>query len=465
MRGRVEQGDRDVGSSGRMGTEPLKDLLIKLSLPAMLGMFIQSTYNVVDTMFVGRLGVEAITALSVVFPIQIVLIALGLGTSIGVASLISRLLGKGDREKAAVVANNAIAISLLYWLITGVVGYFFSSRIIGLFINEKAVVEMGSEYLEIIMLFSGTMFFFIIAERILHAQGNTLFPTIVLASTAVLNIILDPVFIYGFWFVPSLGVKGAAVATVISRAVGCVAILFVLLSRKNELPLSIRKFRLKARLMKRIFDVGGPVIAVQLLGSIMLAIVNIILGNISVTAVAVLGIFFKVQSFIMMPIYGLVHGFSPLVGYNFGARKWERVREVLVIGMKWSFCISLAGFLLFQLIPDRIISVFNADPLLVSLGSRGFRLIALLFFLNGPIVIITTFFQAIGRGGRSFIVLVIHRIVIILPIVYLVSEYSTYTRIWVAFPIATIWAFSIASLLLYRELKKMPRNSIAGATM
>ena len=446
-----------------MGTEPLGKLLIRLSLPAMIGMFIQSTYNVVDTIFVGRLGVDAITALSVVFPIQIILIALGLGTSIGVASLISRLLGKGEREKATVVANNAILISLIYWLIMGIIGYFFSGRLVGMFIDDSSIVEMGSQYLKIIMLFSGTLFFFIIAERILHAQGNTLLPTIVLGSTAVLNIILDPVFIYGFWFVPSLGVKGAAIATVISRAIGCIVMLYILLGSRNELPISIRKFRLKAGLLIRVYAVGGPAIVMHVLGSIMLVIVNLIIGDISPAAIPTLGIFFKVQSFIMMPIFGLIHGFLPVVGYNFGAMKWERVEETLSLAIKWSFAISLLGFVMFQMIPGTIISMFNSDQLLVSLGTRGFRLIALVYFLNGPIVIMSSFFQAIGKGGRSLVILAIQRVVVILPIVYLMSVYSTLSGIWLAFPIATVWAFSIGSLLMYREIKKMPRKGETGA--
>jgi len=456
-------------SSDRLGSESPGKLLMKLSLPAMFAMFVQSTYNVVDTVFVGRIGgggeqgVEAITALAAVFPIQLILIAISVGTGLGVSSLVSRLLGKGEKEKASIVVNNTIMISILFSAVTAVVGFFLASEIVGLFIEDSNIITMGSEYLRIIMIFSGTLFFFILGERILQAQGNTFVPMLVLASTAVLNIILDPIFIYGFWFIPPMEVKGAAIATVISRTVGAVVMLFILLSKKNELSIKIREFRPNWPLIGKIYAVGGPTMVIQLLGSITLGAVNVILGAISSYAVAVLGLFFKVQSFVMMPVFGLVQGFMPLIGYNYGARNHERVKKILKIALAWSFALSFIGFLIFELFPGTLISVFNSDETLISVGTTAFRWIALMYFLSGPVVIMASFFQAIGKGGKSLFLLVVQRVVVLLPAVYLFSIISEdIILIWRAYPISTVWGFFLGLVLILGELRKMNGKARSG---
>lgn len=451
----------DGKAYGKLGGMSLGKLMYRLSLPGILGMFVQSTYNLVDTIFVGRIGegteegVKAITALAAAFPLQLVLIAIGVGTGVGVASLISRLLGKGEREKAVTVANNAIFLSVIFWLITGVVGYLFAPRILGLFLDETDIIAMGSEYLRIIMVFSGTIFLFIIAERILQAQGNTLTPMVVLAGTAVLNIALDPIFIFGFWIVPPLGVKGAAIATVIARSLGTAVMIAILLSKKNELPLKIRRFMPDWELIWKTYVVGGPTMLIQLLGSVMLAVVNVILGNISSYMIAVLGLFFKTQSFIMMPIFGLVHGFLPVVGYNYGAGNYKRVRKALKLALIWSLVISGVGFVLFQALPGTIISIFNSDITLVSYGEKAFRRIAVLFFLSGPIVIMASFFQGLGKGGKSLFILLIRRVIVLLPAVYLLSVFASPIHIWLAYPISTVWAFTVGTLLVVREMRSL----------
>lgn len=457
-------------TSRRMGLDPPGKLLLRLSLPAMIGMFMQSTYNLVDTIFVGRIGgnspegvqegVTAITALVTVFPIQLVLIAMGVGTGIGVASSISRLLGRGDRSRAITVANNAIMVSLVYWVVIGVLGYFLAPHFVGLFVEDEAIIAMGGQYLRIIMLFSGSLFFFIIAEKILQAQGNTITPMIIMGGTAVLNIALDPVLIFGFRSIPAMGVEGAAVATVISRSIGSIAMLAVLLKGKNELPLSIRRFRPNWKILGKIYRVGGPSMTMQLLGSVMLGGLNLIFANISMCAVAVLGLFFKIQSFIMMPIFGLVQGYIPVVGYNYGADNHGRVKRVTKIALFWGFVISAVGFLLFMAVPGSLISVFSPDELLVSYGAKAFRRIAMLYFLTGPIVIISSFFQATGKGGRSLFILLVQRVLVLLPVVYLLYRYTDMSiALWLGFPISTAWAFLLAVLLLLREMRLLFEGS------
>ena len=457
-------------SPGRLGRESPGRLLMKLSLPAMFAMFVQSTYNLVDTIFVGRIGgggeegVKAITALAAVFPIQLILIAISVGTGVGVASLISRLLGKGKRKEARVVVNNAIMISILFSVLTAIIGLFLARDIVALFIEDENIILMGTQYLRIIMIFSGTLFFFILGERIMQAQGNTFVPMLILASTAVLNIILDPIFIYGFWLIPPMEVKGAAMATVISRMVGAVVMLAILLSKKNDLSIKIREFRPNWPLIAKIYAVGGPTMVIQILGSVTLGMVNVILGAISGYAVAVLGLFFKVQSFVMMPIFGLVQGFIPLVGYNYGAGNWARVKKILKIALAWSFAISFIGFLIFELFPGTLISVFNSDETLISVGTTAFRWIALVYFLSGPLVIMVSFFQGIGKGGRSLLLLVVQRVVVLLPAVYLFSIISDdIVLIWRAYPISTVWAFFLGLVLILSELRKMDANARNGS--
>ena len=467
MSERAETAESTSNASGRMGTEPLGKLLMRLSLPAMIGMFMQSTYNLVDTIFVGRIGdspqegVQAITALVTVFPIQLVLIAIGVGTGIGVASSISRLLGRGERDRAMTVANNAIMMSLVYWIVIGVMGYFLAPYFVGLFVEDDTIIAMGGQYLRIIMLFSGSLFFFITAEKILQAQGNTVTPMIIMGGTAVLNIALDPLLIFGFRSIPAMGVEGAAIATVISRTIGSVAMLVILLRGKNELPLSIRRFRPNWKILGKIYRVGGPSMTMQLLGSVMLGGMNLILVNISICAVAVLGLFFKIQSFIMMPIFGLVQGFMPVAGYNYGAGNHERVKRVTRIALFWGFVISFVGFLLFMAIPGTLISIFNPDTLLVSYGAKAFRRIAMLYFLTGPIVIISSFFQATGKGGRSLFIFLVQRVLILLPVVYLLYRYvdNMSIALWLGFPISTAWAFLLAVLLLLREMRLLSHDT------
>lgn len=453
--------------SDRLGKAPIGRLLLRLSIPGIIGMFIQSTYNVVDTMFVGRIGgggeegVNAITALSAVFPIQLLQIAIAVGTGVGVASLISRLLGRKDGEKAVHVANTAIFLSLAFWMITAVIGLFFTPNLIRLFVTDPEVVEMGSGYLRIIMLGSGSLYLFITAERILQAQGNTSIPMIVLGSTAILNIILDPVFIFGFWFVPALGVTGAAVATVLARGLGTIVIIGILLTDRNALKLDVRRFIPDRKLLVDIYSVGGPTMLIQVLGSIMLGFTNFVLGDISMTAIAVMGIYYKVQSFIMMPVFGIVHGFLPIAGYNFGAKKNKRVKKSLFLALGWSLIITSLGFILFLSVPGHIISLFNSDKTLVSVGEEGFRRIALLFFLSGPLVIMPSFFQAIGKGGKSLLILLTHRVLILFPAVLLLRYFTDgILGIWLAFPIATIWAFFLGTYLVMREVRKLPERNV-----
>jgi len=351
-------------------------------------------------------------------------------------------------------------ISILFSAVTAVIGYFLASQIVGLFIEDDNIILMGSEYLRILMIFSGTLFFFILGERILQAQGNTFVPMLVLASTAILNILLDPIFIYGFWFIPPMEVKGAAIATVISRVVGAVVMLFILLSKKNELSIKIREFRPDWPLIAKIYAVGGPTMVIQILGSVTLGVVNVILGAISSYAVAVLGLFFKVQSFVMMPIFGLVQGFIPLIGYNYGAGNKARVKKILKLSLAWSFALSFIGFLIFELFPGTLISVFNSDETLISVGTTAFRWIALMYFLSGPVVIMASFFQGIGKGGKSLFLLVLQRVVVLLPAVYLFSIISDdIILIWRAYPIATVWGFFLGMVMILDELRKMGRKA------
>ncbi|RLF26709.1 MAG: MATE family efflux transporter [Thermoplasmata archaeon] len=439
----------------RLGEEPVRRLLLRLSIPAAVGLIVSNSYNLVDTIFVGRLGVSAISALSVVFPIQMILASVAYGVGIGSSSLISRLLGRGDMERAGLAAGNSIFLSLIFWLVFAFVGYFFSESLVGLFVSDAQVMSLGAMYIRIILLGSIFLFYLRMALNILQGQGNYFLPMFIMVLTACLNIVLDPLLIFGWWVIPSLGLEGAAIATVVSRLVGCVLITFILMSSKNEVDIRISGIRMDGGVVKNIFDVGAPMIMMQLLMSITVAGTNRILEDVSITAIAVAGIYYKLQSFVLIPVLGLSRSFTPIIGYNYGARNYVRMREAVREAVFFSFVISMIGFLIFQIFPGDLVRVFNADPSLTSMGVEAFRRINLLFYVMGPSLIIISFFQGIGQGMKILYILMIRQFIIFFPVLYVFTTLFGLPDLWFAFPISDMAAVIIGLILSYPDFKRL----------
>ncbi|HPF17076.1 MAG TPA: MATE family efflux transporter [Thermotogota bacterium] len=441
-------------SSKRMGTEPIIPLMFKLAFPAMIGMSIQALYNVVDSMYVGRISEESLSALSIAFPVQMVLIALGAGTGIGVTSFISRRLGAHKNKDATLAAENALFLGILYWIVVALVGYFFSDQIIMLFSDQAVLIQPASEYISIIMIGSIFIFFSMISNNIIRGEGNTFTPMIALIIGAVVNIVLDPFLIFGWWIFPEMGVRGAALATVIARAVSSVFLLYGLQAKTVDMNLSLKNFKINLPIIKEIYRVGLPGIFMQMIGSVTIALINIIAGNFHIYAIAVIGIFFRLQSFILMPVFGLGQGFMPIMGYNFGAGNINRMKNTLTLGMIISTVLTTIGFVLFTFFPAQLISLFNDNPEMIQIGQDILSRIGLSFPIIGISVIGSLTFQALGKGLNSFLISFLRQIGILLPVMYWLSKVTTFENIWYAFPLSEFSVAVIMYVWLYFFMKK-----------
>lgn len=441
-------------NSKRLGTEPIVPLLIKLSIPSIIAMAIQAMYNVVDSIYIGHLSKEALSALSLAFPIQIVLIAIAVGTGVGTSSFISRQLGRDNRKKAANAAEHVLVITLFYGLLVGITGYFISDRLIGLFTEDTNLITMGTEYISIILMGSLALFVPMIGNNILRGEGNTFLPMVTMLIGSVINIILDPFFIFGIGPFPRLGIAGAAYATVLARILSGIFLLFILFSGKNELKINFRNFKLDFSIIKNIYIVGFPAMVMQFLASFMIGGLNRILASYSATAIAAAGIYFKLQSFVFMPIFGLNQGYMPIMGYNYGHNNPDRMKKTIKSTFTVAFTFTVIGFIIFQLFPEQLVKLFNNDPELVEIGSVALQRISLAFPIIGPAIIVSTTFQAMGRGWPSLILSVSRQVLVLIPAFYLLGKYFGLNAVWYAFPLSEIFGLTMGSIWLYTVLKK-----------
>ncbi|MGM0501665.1 MAG: MATE family efflux transporter [Bacillota bacterium] len=441
--------------SDRLGTEKILPLLFKLSVPSIIGMVIQALYNVVDSIYIGRFSKEALSALSLSFPIQILLIAIAVGTGVGSSSLISRLLGQGADQQADNAAEHTIAITLIYGILFSLIGYFYSEQLFELLTNDPELIALGTEYIRIIMLGSIAMFFPMIANNILRGEGNTFAPMITMLIGAIINIILDPFLIFGLAGFPALGVAGAAYATVIARFISGIFIAVILFSDKNQLKLKMRDFEFDATIIYKIYKVGLPAMVMQLLASIMILGANWILSQYHELAIAAMGIYFRLQSFVFLPVFGLTQGYMPIIGYNYGHNKPQRMKKTIKYGFIVATTFTTLGFVLFQALDQELIRLFNQDPELIKIGSTALRRISISFPIIGPAIVGSTTFQAIGQGLPSLLLSFLRQIILLLPIMYLLGVYYGLSTLWYAFPISETIATILMVVWLFITLKKV----------
>jgi len=443
-----------VDNSQKLANKPIFPLLVSLSIPGIIGMLVQALYNVIDSIYIGQFSKDALSALSLAFPYQMILISIAVGTGVGTTSLISRSLGEGNDVKANKTAENALLLTLIYGAIVAIVGGSFSGNLIRIFVDNPNLIEMGSEYIRIIFIGSISMFLPIIGNSILRGEGNTFYPMLALILGAVINIILDPFLIYGLWIFPEMGIKGAAYATVIARLISGSFVLFMLFNADNKIEFNLKYFKPDVKILKGIYIVGLPAMFMQMLASVMIAGANKIVGQFSPNAIAVVGIFFRLQAFIFMPVFGLNQGYVPIVGYNYGHKNPERVKKAIKIGLITGFSITTMGFLLFQFLPVQLITMFNDNEELIEIGSRALKIISITFPLVGLQIVGVGTFQAIGRGLPSLIVSFLRQIIILLPTMYLLGEIFGLEAVWFAFPISETISFLLLGFWLYKVLKK-----------
>lgn len=452
----------DREQKNRMGTEPIVPLLFKLSVPSILSMAIQALYNVVDSIYIGNYDQQALTGLSIAFPIQMVLIAIAVGTGIGTSSLISRELGKGNREKASNAAEHVLLLSIFYGVILAILGVLLSRNIISIFTNNPDIISYGTRYIRIILIGSTAMFVPMIANNILRGEGNTFLPMISMLIGSVINIILDPFMIFGIGFFPELGIEGAAIATVLSRLLSGIFIVLMIFKANNEVKVNFSKFVFELDIIKDIYKVGFPAMVMQFLASFMISGLNIIVGTYNETAIAALGIYFRLQSFVFMPVFGLNQGYMPIIGYNYGHNNPDRMKKTIKYGFMVAFTFTTLGFFLFQIFPEQLIKLFISDSNnskeLITLGTKALTTISLAFPIIGPAIIGSTTFQAIGRGLPSLILSFLRQIVLLLPFAYILGNMGGVNSVWYAFPLSEIISSLIMAFWLGKVLKNTFRN-------
>nr|WP_300001944.1 MATE family efflux transporter [Tissierella sp.] len=445
----------DKTTENRLGTEPILPLLIKLSIPSIFSMTIQALYNVVDSIYVGRYSTDGLSALSLAFPLQMFLIAISVGTGVGASSLISRMLGKGEKEGASRVAEHTLVLSVFYGIIIAFIGFFFSNNLIGIFTDDPALLKMASEYIRIIFMGSAFLFIPVLSSDILRGEGNTFVPMIAMLIGAIINIILDPFLIFGIGPFPELGAAGAAYATVFSRIISGIYIIYMVINNDKDIKVNFKKFAFKFEIVRDIYKVGLPAMVMQFLGSFMVAGLNLIVGSYNTDAIAVIGIYFKLQSFVFMPVFGLNQGYMPIVGYNYGFNNPDRMKETIKYGLITGGVITTLGFVAFQLFPEQLVRLFSSDPELVPLGIKALKTISLAFPVIGISIVASTTFQAIGKGVISLVISFMRQIIVLLPAAYFLAKAGGVDLMWYAFPIAEVASALILSTLFIRTFRKV----------
>ena len=438
----------------KMGTMPVGRLLFSMSLPMVLSMLIQALYNVVDSIFVAQLSENALTAVSLAFPFQNLMIAGAVGTSVGVNALLSRSLGEKNYQAANRAAENGVFLSVVTCLLFMSVGtllvrpFFTAQTSAGA--DSAEIVSMGVTYLSICNLLSAGLFLEIMLERLLQSTGRTFYTMITQGVGAVINIVLDPILIFGLLGFPKMGVAGAAAATVAGQIIAAVLALVFNLRFNHDISPDFRHFRPDGAIIARIYQVGLPSIVMNSIGSVMTFGLNKILYAFSSTATAVLGIYFKFQSFVFMPIFGLNNGMVPIVAYNYGARKRKRLVDTVRLSILTAVCIMFTGLIVIQFLAPQILLLFNASEDLLGIGVPALKTVSLSFVFAGFSVIASSTFQALGNGLLSMTVSLVRQLVVLLPAAWLLSLSGNVGLVWWAFPISELSSLTLCILFLRR---------------
>lgn len=442
----------------KMGVMPVNKLLLNMAVPIIISMLVQALYNVVDSVFVAKLSEEALNAVSLAFPVQNLMIAVAVGTGVGINAFLSRSLGQKDQKTANQVAENGLFLAALSCLAFTILGLTCSRLFYTVQTDIVPIVEDGTDYLTICCGLSVGLFAGITFERLLQATGRTFLTMITQAVGAVINIVLDPILIFGLFGFPRLEVAGAALATVIGQICGASLSLYFNLTRNPDIQLSFRKFRPSRSIIGGIYSVGLPSIAMQSIGSVMVFGMNQILIAFTATATAVFGVYFKLQSFIFMPVFGLNNGMVPIVAYNYGAQKPDRIIKTIKLSILYAVSIMLLGFLAFQLVPDVLLSMFVAEGDttgdLLTIGVPALRVISLSFLFAGFCIVCSSVFQALGHGVLSLVVSVVRQLVVLLPAAFVLSRIHGLDTVWWSFPIAELFAVTLCALFLRRVYRK-----------
>lgn len=446
----VKTADEDIQplKENKMGTMPVSKLLITMSIPMMISMFVQALYNIVDSMFISQLGENALTALSLAFPVQNLMMAIGAGTCVGINAFLSRSLGEKNMERVNKTAVNGIFLAFVTAIVFAILGYFLVPIFFSTQTDIPEILKYGNDYLSICTMFSFGLMGQMTFERLLQSTGKTLYSMISQSFGAIVNIILDPIMIFGYFGFPRMEVAGAALATVIGQTLAMILGLILNLKVNKEISIRFKGFRPSGEIIGKIYAVGVPTAIMISIGSVMTYSLNRILLTYTATAAAVFGVYFRLQSIVFMPVFGLNNGMVPIVSYNYGARNKKRMLHTIKLSMTYAVLIMAVGFTIFQIFPVQLLSLFNATPDMIEIGIPAFRIISISFMFAGFCIVSGSTFQALGSGIPSMITSTSRQLLALVPLAFILSKIGGLNAIWWAFPLAEIVAVALTVIFL-----------------
>ncbi len=440
----------------KMGTKPVGSLLLTMSLPIMVSMLVQALYNVVDSIFVAKISEDALTAVSLAFPVQNLMTAIGAGTGVGINAMLSKSLGEKKFERANQAANNGIYLIIPEFFIFLLFGLFFTGMFYHAQTTDAVIIGYGKEYMSVICLLSLGTFAQMTFEKLLQATGKTVFSMCTQGMGAIINIVLDPCFIFGIGFFPELGVQGAALATIIGQFSAAILGLFLNIRFNKEITINPKQYSPKMSIIRNIYAVGLPSIIMQSIGSVMTFGLNKILIGFSKTAVALFGVYFKLQSFIFLPVYGLNNGLIPIMAYNYGARRRKRILGVMRYAFIYAVSIMTVGMLVMHFFPKPLLGLFEASNKMLEIGIPALRIISMHFIMAGFGIMISSSLQGLGHGVYAMIMSFTRQLVVLLPAAYLLSRTGNLDNVWWSFLIAECFSVTVGII----SFTKVKRNQL-----
>lgn len=436
--------------TNKFESSQLLPLIIKMAIPSIFSMLIQSMYNIVDSIFVARIGTEALTAVSIAFPIQNLILALTVGFGTGLNAFLSRKLGSKDIEKANQAATQGLLTALIHYGIVVIVGLLFAKSFMRMFSDDALTLSLGYEYISVIFLFSFGVFIHITIEKVYQACGNMVAPMLFQLVGSIVNIILDPIFIFGWLGLPAMGIRGAAIATVIGQMSSMLLAVLFLKKEKLQIQLIFKGFKWDKLLTRELYYNSIPSFLLLSIGSVMVSGLNLILATFSQVGVLIFGVYYKVQTFVFMPINGLVQGTLPIMSYSYGAKNQGRLNESLKLSLILAESFSVLGTLVFIIFPQPIIALFSSDPTVLTMGSQALQIIALSFCFASIGYVFTSYFQATGRQFSSVTLILIRQLLLLLPVAFCLSRFLGIAGIWWAF-LVTEAVTAAVSIYLYQK--------------
>ena len=453
----------------KLGVMPIRKLIWNMSLPIIASMLVQALYNVVDSMFVAMVSQDALTAVSLAFSAQQLMIGLGTGTAVGVNALMGRALGARQQERADKVAINGVFLAFIGFVISAVLGLAFSNALFSFQTDQQHIIDMGNSYLKIITGCSFALFGQIMFERLLQGTGRSIYSMITQGTGAIINIILDPVFIFVF----KMGVAGAAIATIIGQCCGCALAIYFNMKKNTDIRLRFGSFRPDWRIIGGIYAIGIPSVIMMAIGSVMTFLMNkilIVYHSAHETAATAFGIYFKLNSFIFMPVFGLNNGVVPIIAYNYGAQNRSRMVETIKRSAVYASLIMLAGMALFLCLPGTLLKIFDASDTMLTVGIPALRIISLSFCMAGACIALGGSFQALGKSTYSMVISFIRQLVFLIPIAYVLARYGQAVGndhlVWWCYPMAEV-ASLLVTLVFFRRLyrtliSRIPEHGASG---